>query len=212
MLLRPNLRLCFERFHSSARTYAVSKASYGWLAHLPTAKVCWNQWTALRTGQRSLKRANRHIRAILFGGTSHLDCLTAGNLLRCIRQLKDAGRIRWHNRGGSPLWTLRRWLQWENQACKGPRLNPGDFAARKKRRHLARLHDYLRIASRAEDGSATEQEVLNLQALRRVLGAPTLRRTRELIRTAKAELDAHEDRTKTQALKSWRHFTPALLR
>ena len=95
-------------------------------------------------------------------------------------------------------------VSWENQSCKGPRLNPGDFAARKKRRHLARLHDYLRIASRAEDGSASEQEVLNLQALRRVLGAPTLRRTRELIRTAKAELDAHEDRTKNQALKSWR--------
>ena len=106
-----NLRLCFERFHSSSRTYGVSKACYGWLAHLPTAKVCWNQWTVLRAGQRSLKRANRHIRAILFGGTSHLDCLAAGNLLRCIRQLKDAGRIRWHNRGGSPLCALRRWLQ-----------------------------------------------------------------------------------------------------
>ena len=98
----------------------------------------------------------------------------------------------------------RATVSWENQACNGPRLNPGDLAARKKRRHLARLHDYLRIASRAEDGSATPQEVLNLQALRRVLGTPTLRRTRELIRTAKAELDAHEDRTKTQALKSWR--------
>ena len=106
-----NLRLCFERFHSAARTYGVSKASYGWLAHLPTAKVCWNQWTVLRTGQRSLQRANRHIRAIIFGGTSHLDCLAAGNLLRCLRQLKEAGRIRWHNRRGSPLDALRRWLR-----------------------------------------------------------------------------------------------------
>ena len=106
-----NLRLSFERFHSSARTYGVSKASYGWLVSTPTAKVCWNQWTVLRTKQRSLKRANRHIRAILFEGTSHLDWPAAGNLLRCIRQLKDAGRIRWHNRGGSPLSALRRWLQ-----------------------------------------------------------------------------------------------------
>ena len=108
-----NLCLCFEHFHSFARIFGISKGLL-WLvslAHLPTQKVCWSQWTALRTEQRILTRANKHIGAIPFGGTSHLDCLAAGNLLRCVRQLKEVGRLRWHNRGGSPLHTLRRWLQ-----------------------------------------------------------------------------------------------------
>ena len=95
-------------------------------------------------------------------------------------------------------------VSWESQACKGPRLSVGSMASRKKRRLLARLHEYLRISIRVEDGTASTQEAANLQALTRVLGSPSLRNARELIRVAKAELDAHDGRVKTQQLRMWR--------
>ena len=56
-----NLRLSFERFHSSARTYGVSKASYGWLAH---------RLRSVGTSGRFYARGNAALKGLI--GTSGL--------------------------------------------------------------------------------------------------------------------------------------------
>ena len=95
-------------------------------------------------------------------------------------------------------------VRWENQACTGPRLSNGNMAARKKRKYLARLHDFHRISLKIAAGTASQQEVANFRALGSRLGHPNLRDTRERIRVAKAELAGHEELVKNANLKAWK--------
>ena len=100
----------FEHFQRVARSYGVSKVCYGWLTRLPTLTDAWRLWSVIRTGQRCLRRANRHLRAILVGGNAHLDILAAGNLVRVLHVLRKRGSLQWHHRTGTPLGALQRWL------------------------------------------------------------------------------------------------------
>ena len=95
-------------------------------------------------------------------------------------------------------------VKWENQACQGPRIPNGNLAARKKRRLLARLFDYQRIASRRAEGIASEQELRNFESLSHRLGSPSTQATRDLIHDATTQLRAHEEEVKRKNLKAWR--------
>ena len=108
--VRSNLRLAYPSFLSFARIFAISKASYGWIARLPPKRVSGKAWAVLRTGQRCLLRANCHLRSIFFGGTSHLDVVSAGNLLRVLATLRSRATVEWHRRANTPLQALRGWL------------------------------------------------------------------------------------------------------
>ena len=115
-----NLGLPFERFHSAARSFGVAKVAHGWLCNLPNKSDAWSLWTAMRSGQRCLRRANRHIRAILLGGNSHLDIVSAGSLLRTFAGIRGRGMVEWNNRAGSPLRAFRKWMADQGWAEGGP--------------------------------------------------------------------------------------------
>ena len=71
----------------------------------------WQLWSAIRSGQRCLYRANRHLRAILLGGNAHLDALVGSNLRRIVRRMFADGMREWHNHSGTPLRAMRDWLK-----------------------------------------------------------------------------------------------------
>lgn len=114
------LRLKPETFAYYARSLAVSKATYGWLARLPTLTASGKLWTAIKVGQKVARMSNKWIRAVLYGGLNHLDILTACNLLRVVYRLWQRRGATWSQQAGTPVGTLRRWLTSRGWVEHGP--------------------------------------------------------------------------------------------
>ena len=45
------------------------------------------------------------------GGLSHMDCVTAVNLLRVVHNLKQGHGLSWNAKRGNPLFVLKQWLR-----------------------------------------------------------------------------------------------------
>ena len=86
----------------------------------------------------------------------------------------------------------------------GPQDPQRKLGCRQKRRLLARLFDYQRIASRRAEGIASDQELRNFESLSHRLGSLSTQATRDLIHDATTQLRAHEEEVKRKHLKAWR--------
>ena len=84
VLLLGNLRWPFERFWQACRSHALSKCLCGWIGRLRVQKDTWRFWAAVRRAQRVHQHANKFLRAIIFGGNGHLDCVSGTNLIRIV--------------------------------------------------------------------------------------------------------------------------------
>ena len=100
VLLLGNLRWPFERFWQVCRSHALSKCLF--------QKDTWRFWAAVRRALRVHQHANKFLRAIIFGGNGHLDCVSGTNLTRIVMKLKRPWLLHWQDRKnpGHPLWTL----------------------------------------------------------------------------------------------------------
>ena len=110
MTLLGTLKLPYGVFTRYARSFGISRVSYGWLSRLPTAAACQKLWTNLKRGQRTGRMANTWIRAIIFGGAHHLDIITGCNVLRVVYQLYKQGVVTWQSTPGCPVHSLRKWF------------------------------------------------------------------------------------------------------
>ena len=54
--------------------------------------------------------ANRYLRAVVLGGSSHLDALVGTNLFRIVARMFEHNAREWHRRPGTPLRALQDWL------------------------------------------------------------------------------------------------------
>ena len=109
--LLSTLKLPYAVFTRYARIFGVSLVSYGWLAKLPTLGETKKLWSTIKRGQRTGLMANAWIRAIIFGGVHHLDCVTATQLLRIVSALFAKGWVNWSSTAGCPVHSLRNWLK-----------------------------------------------------------------------------------------------------
>eukprot|EP00435_Cladocopium_sp_Y103_P043026 s1688_g12.t1 len=105
------LRLPWARYLLYVRIFALSQAIYGWVSRLPTLASSWRLWSAVRSGSRVLRVANRHLRCILDGGLSNLDVVTAVQLLRVVLARARLGQLPWVAERGSPLAALKLWFR-----------------------------------------------------------------------------------------------------
>ena len=104
------------------QSHAMPPATFGWVSQLPPLQQGWKLWARIRAGQRCHRAANRFLRAILYGGNSHLEPVTGANLIRIVLQLFQKGQVTWPDRSksGSPLWALNNWFKRNNYAVCGP--------------------------------------------------------------------------------------------
>ena len=86
----------------------------------------------------------------------------------------------------------------------GPQDPQRKLGCRQKRRLLACLFDYQRIASRRAEGIASDQELRTFESLSHRLGSPSTQATRDLIHDATTQLRAHEEEVKRNNFKAWR--------
>ena len=117
-----NIQWPFETFLRAAQSHALSKATYGWVARLPPQTSLWKCWAQVRRAQKCHKAANKHLRAIVYGGNSHLDMLIGASLIRVVARLITGQGVQWSHREvrGNPLATLHHWLTDHGYAASGP--------------------------------------------------------------------------------------------
>ena len=104
------IRLPFERFMRVCRTFVVSKAAYGWIGRFPPLGESVRLWSAIGMASHRLARSSPWLRAAVFGGNLHLDCLVATHLVGVACKLRRQRELAWIITAGSPLGTLHRWL------------------------------------------------------------------------------------------------------
>ena len=107
--LLSTLKLPYAVFTRYARMFGVPLVSYGWFAKLPTLGETKKLWSTIKRGQRTGLMANAWIRAIIYGGVHHLDCVTATQLLRVVSALFAQGWVTWNSTTGCPVHSLRNW-------------------------------------------------------------------------------------------------------
>ena len=104
------------------RALAVSKAAYGWIARLPTLQDTHGLAATVRRTMDTAKGASKWSRAAVYGGTTHLDCIS-GTKLACNAQrwmLDPAAAPPWNGGYGTVAYTLRKWLRNRGWTEAGP--------------------------------------------------------------------------------------------
>ena len=115
--LLSTLKLPYAVFTRYARMFGVPLVSYGWFAKLPTLGETKKLWSTIKRGQRTGLMANAWIRAIIYGGVHHLDCVTATQLLRVVSALFAQGWVTWNSTTGCPVHSLRNWAGKNKLSC-----------------------------------------------------------------------------------------------
>ena len=104
------LKLSSQVVSSYARIFGLSKCTYGCIARLPTWTDCKKLWNLTKHAQNVNHMANTWVRAIVFGGLTHLSIVTACKLWRVVAVLCKRGHDTWRYQAGTPLGTWRKWL------------------------------------------------------------------------------------------------------
>jgi hypothetical protein len=98
-----------------AKMLGLSKATYGWIARRIPGDRCNGMFAcAMRTiGGAMAYRANRHLKAVVFGGGLHLTIVTATRALMLLQSMRRRCDrvVEWHKRRGSIVATVRQHMK-----------------------------------------------------------------------------------------------------
>lgn len=93
----------------------------GWVSRLPTKVSVWSEWSCVRSCQRVMTAANKFLRAMLFGGLLHPQCVIGSGLLRLVHKMRGGGAaLEVNPRKGSLLRNLQRWFDQIGVVSLGP--------------------------------------------------------------------------------------------
>ena len=110
MIALHSCRLHVDTFQRYARAFCVSMVAYGWFAKLPPLYISASLWHLVKRGEGTAFLGNTWLRAIVEGGNTHLDIVTASALFRVVASLRQKQLCLWHSKSGAPVAVLRKWL------------------------------------------------------------------------------------------------------
>lgn len=84
---------------------------YGWCSKKPTQRDSDRVFNKLTLASHTCRMANNKIRKAIYGGGLHLEAVWGTHLFRTVARLRSRGKLSWHNRAGSCVGLLRRWLK-----------------------------------------------------------------------------------------------------
>ena len=102
--------LPFRHLMHACRSFAVSRAAYGWITRPPGLSCCVRLWQQVHVASRRCRSASPWLRAAVLGGGFHLDILFATQLISCLCKVSTHRPLVWTTGHGSPSWALNRWL------------------------------------------------------------------------------------------------------
>ena len=103
-------RLPFVRFLAAVRIFASSKILYGWISKFINLRDSKRFWSAVGVSSRRLRSASPWLRAVVFGGNMHPDCICATRLVGLLARLRLQGPLSWSTAHGHPVATFHAWL------------------------------------------------------------------------------------------------------
>ena len=109
-----SLQIPSSRYNLYSRIFGISLCAYGWIARLPSLTESRALWKSDHKLHRS---ANEWVRAVVYGGLSHLDIVSANSLIRVVYALFLKG-FDWNGFPGGPIRTFRTWMKargWEEK-------------------------------------------------------------------------------------------------
>ena len=112
---------------AATRALALSKATYGWIAKSPNRTATGVIFTATKRtiGGAIANVANKHLKALLLGGTLHLSCIVLQRQLSLAQSMiwrKDTERpriLQWNNIAGGFVANLRKGMGQQGWQEKG---------------------------------------------------------------------------------------------
>ena len=102
-----SLQLPSSRYNLYSRLFGVSSCAYGWVARLPSLTESRALW---KSDHKLHRMANEWVRAVVYGGLSHLDIVSANSLIRVVYSLFQKG-FHWNGQPGGPIRTFRTWMR-----------------------------------------------------------------------------------------------------
>ena len=113
VFLQLSVKLPFPSYTEAVRTFAMSRANYGWWERSPTEQVCKTLWTATRRGLGRLRYSSPFAAAAVFGGNSHLDITWATRLVGALHAFRsrNPGTGDWLARPLSTWMEKRGWTR-----------------------------------------------------------------------------------------------------
>ena len=105
-----NVGFNLTRFLQEARTFCVTKASWGWVARSPTLAASKSLWTCLWKAAGRIHYSNPWIRCLLWGGSRHLDVTWAVKLVGALLKRACCSEAPWSLSRGTPAAALHDWL------------------------------------------------------------------------------------------------------
>ena len=97
-----------------ARAIALSAVAYGWFACLLPLCVSTPLWHVMKRCEQTAWMRNTWLRAIIQGGTTHLDIVSACSLFRIVTTLKERRLCGWIHGAGCPAHALRKWMKFHD--------------------------------------------------------------------------------------------------
>ena len=104
------VRLPFARFMTAVRMFASSRIMYGWISKFIYLSDSKKMWSAVASSSRRLRSASPWLRAVIFGGNMHPDCICGVRLVGLLARLRLQEPLRWILQHGHPVATLHSWL------------------------------------------------------------------------------------------------------
>ena len=106
-----SVRLPFAKFYRCVASYATPKLCYGWIARSINDKDLWKFWSGVRFGDGVCRMANGFARALVLGGCSHPEVITAKHLLRAVVGCSERSLARWSALGATQCASSEKCLR-----------------------------------------------------------------------------------------------------
>ena len=94
--------------------FASSRIMYGWISKFINLSDSKKMWSAVASSSRRLRSASPWLRAVIFGGNMHSDCICGTRLVGLLARLRLQEPLRWILCGSVMLlsicWILRSLL------------------------------------------------------------------------------------------------------
>lgn len=100
------------------RTFVLPQAAFGWGGRFPTKKVADKIFHALSKITHANRLSNPLVRAVVYGGNTHLGVVVALRSFKRICQMRQNQTVQWTSTPGTPIMALRKWLcdsGWQEQ-------------------------------------------------------------------------------------------------
>eukprot|EP00438_Fugacium_kawagutii_P024002 Skav207430 [mRNA] locus=scaffold1798:50686:54459:+ [translate_table: standard] len=102
------------------RAFVLPQAGFGWCCRFPPKKISNKIFQALSKVTQTNRMSNPLVRAVVYGGNTHLSVVLAVRSFKRICRMRQNQTVQWASAPGTPIMALRKWLRDSDWQEQGP--------------------------------------------------------------------------------------------